>query len=85
MHDSTMTVTVGLDVQPVGGGPRRRVARGGTLPDDHEAVERALRRWPVVWAPDRVRSAGPRYATRRWRTAPLRLPAVSSTPIARRQ
>lgn len=26
-----------------------------------------------------------RYAARRWTTAPLRLPAVSSTPIARKQ
>jgi Aminoacyl-tRNA editing domain len=38
-----------------------------------------------VGGPDRVRSAGPRYAARRWRTAPFRLPAVSRTPIARRQ
>jgi hypothetical protein len=37
---------------------------------------------PNRWARD---SAGPRYAARRWTTAPLRLPAVSSTPSARKQ
>ena len=43
MHDSTTTVSVGLDVHARS---IRLAAR--TLPYDEEALERVLRRWPAV-------------------------------------
>jgi len=52
MHDSTTTVTVGLDVHARS--IRLAAIRGDqlleerTLPYDQEAVERVLRRWPAV-------------------------------------
>jgi hypothetical protein len=72
---------------------RRKHALSGPADLLYHAIRRALvgrlvRTGPatvpprIAWACD---CAGPRYAARRWTTAPLRFPAVSSTPIARRQ
>ena len=52
MYDSATTVTVGLDVYArsirLAAVHVDELLEERTLPDDHEAVERALRRWPVV-------------------------------------
>lgn len=86
MHDPTMAKRLSWTFSRSAAVRADELLAERTLPDDHEAVEQALRRWPVLWAGgDRVRSAAPRYPARRWTTAPLRLPAVSSTPIARKQ
>src|SRR5205823_14056626 len=52
MYDSTTTVTVGLDVHArsirVAAVRADELLAERTLPYDEEAVERVLRRWPVV-------------------------------------
>jgi transposase len=52
MYDSTMTVTVGLDVHArsvrLAAVRADELLEERTLPYDEEAVERVLRRWPVV-------------------------------------
>jgi transposase len=52
MYDSTTTVTVGLDVHArsvrLAAVRADELLEERTLPNDEEAVERALRRWPVV-------------------------------------
>src|SRR5712691_6110864 len=52
MYDSTTTVTVGLDVHArsvrLAAVRADELLEEWTLPYDHDAVERVLRRWPVV-------------------------------------
>jgi len=52
MHDSTATVTIGLDVHArsirLAAVRADELLEERTLPYDHDAVERVLRRWPAV-------------------------------------